>query len=244
MEHRSKKNRWSSAASEEAATATLAGSSSCLTHEEGMGGKKSVRKGGASSSSVYERRRKQKGARGGCRMEVLLSQPEDPVLDDGKNLYTKKNTLSWLIEAGVLHKDQKLRYMYRRKELGVGGWVMPEGVLCGCCNDVVTLSTFETHCGSKLHRPCANIFVEDGRSIAALQMEALKKQMSSVKMSSSSFHKGNRRGNLQVVKDSVLDVNDDTCGVCGDGGMLICCDHCPSTFHLKCMGLMVIYCVP
>jgi hypothetical protein len=95
-----------------------------------------------------------------------------------------------------------------------------------------------------LHRPCANIFVEDGRSIAALQMEALKKQMSSVKMSSSSFHKGNRRGNLQVVKDSVLDVNDDTCGVCGDGGMLICCDHCPSTFHLKCMELMVIYSVP
>jgi hypothetical protein len=244
MEHRSKKNRWSSAASEEAAMATLAGSSSCLTHDEGMGGKKGVRKGGASSSSVHERRRKQKGARGGCRMEVLLSQPEDPVLDDGKNLYTKKNTFSWLIEAGVLHKDQKLRYMYRRKELGVGGWVTPEGVLCGCCNDVVTLSTFETHCGSKLHRPCANIFVEDGRSIAALQMEALKKQMSSVKMSSSSFHKGNRRGNLQVVKDSVLDVNDDTCGVCGDGGMLICCDHCPSTFHLKCMELMVIYCVP
>ncbi|CAK9874214.1 unnamed protein product [Sphagnum jensenii] len=240
MEHRSKKNRWSSAASEEAAMATLAGSSSCLTHDEGMGGKKGVRKGGASSSSVHERRRKQKGARGGCRMEVLLSPPEDPVLDDGKNLYTKKNTFSWLIEAGVLHKDQKLRYMYRRKELGVGGWVTPEGVLCGCCNAVVTLSTFETHCGSKLHRPCANIFVEDGRSIAALQMEALKKQMSSMKMSSSSFHKGNRRGNLQVVKDSVLDVNDDTCGVCGDGGMLICCDHCPSTFHLKCMELMVV----
>jgi len=186
------------------------------------------------------------GGRGGCRMEVKLSAPEDPApgVEAGTMMMSvnaKKSILSWLMDVGMLVENQKLRYMHRKKELGLDGWVTSEGVLCGCCKTIVTLSMFEAHCGSKLHRPCANIYVEDGRTLTELQMEALRKHNSSER--SIYFHPamgpGRRRSGSTKGKEHAADGNDDTCGVCGDGGMLICCDLCPSTFHLTCMELEV-----
>ncbi|KAH8973973.1 hypothetical protein BDL97_01G077000 [Sphagnum fallax] len=187
------------------------------------------------------------GGRGGCRMEVKLSAPEDPApgVEAGTMMMSvnaKKSILSWLMDVGMLVENQKLRYMHRKKELGLDGWVTSEGVLCGCCKTIVTLSMFEAHCGSKLHRPCANIYVEDGRTLTELQMEALRKHNSSER--SIYFHPamgpGRRRSGSTKGKEHAADGNDDTCGVCGDGGMLICCDLCPSTFHLTCMELEAV----
>ena len=35
------------------------------------------------------------------------------------------------------------------------------------------------------------------------------------------------------------DSSDDACGVCADGGELLCCDSCPSTFHPACLAMKV-----
>eukprot|EP00854_Cymbomonas_tetramitiformis_P014701 gene14701-17369_t len=34
-----------------------------------------------------------------------------------------------------------------------------------------------------------------------------------------------------------MDVWDEVCLMCGDGGELACCDYCPHVYHLKCIGL-------
>ncbi len=197
---------------------------------------------------VQEKIGKKKGGHGGCRMEVKLSAPVDSVHEGGSltSMNAKKSILSWLMDLGMLAVNQKLRYVHRtRKQIALDGWVTPEGVLCSCCKTIVTLSMFEAHCGSKLHRPCANIYVEDGRTLTELQIEALKNQNPSDQLAVYSHPATtvcpgrSRSGATTKVKECAADGNDDTCGVCGDGGMLICCDHCPSTFHLSCMELQV-----
>jgi hypothetical protein len=211
---------------------------------------KSKRGWGQYKSPSQENSRKKNGTRGGCRMEVLLSAPSGhEILEDGTvgagGATARKNILSWLIQAGALVKDQELFYLHKGKKNLGHGWVTTDGVLCGCCNDVFTLSYFEEHCGSRLHRPCQNIFVDGGKSLTDLQMEVFQKENDFI---GSGVHfktgSGKRRRSAKDKEKVEGDGSDDTCGVCGDGGTLICCDHCPSTYHLACMELQVnLHCV-
>lgn len=168
-------------------------------------------------------------ARGGCRMQVLLSLPAREkdslsVQESGEQSYFKKSTvLSLLIDKGILKENESVCYINRKDgHVMKKGHVTREGVLCSCCKDIFTLSNFEAHAGSKLHRPSANIFLDDGRSLSECLMCAWALQDAKEK------------------KEGFTDSNDDSCGVCGDGGELILCDHCPSTFHADCIGLEVI----
>ncbi|KAK8705570.1 hypothetical protein V6N13_049168 [Hibiscus sabdariffa] len=87
---------------------------------------------------------------------------------------------------------------------------------------VVACSERVRDAGSNNHWPSANIILDDGtgRSLSECQRQVRQ----SMKITTTSTH-------------SFRDENDHVCSACCGGGELICCDYCPSSFHMKCLGL-------
>ncbi|XP_066389153.1 uncharacterized protein [Miscanthus floridulus] len=146
---------------------------------------------------------------------------------DGYIPYEWKRTVySWMIDLGVVSEDMQVKYMNnnRTREM-LAGKITREGIFCGCCSKILTVAKFELHAGSKEKKPYANIFLEGGRvSLLQCLLDAWEKH---TRCENKGFYK----------IDKGEDEHDDTCAICGDGGDLVCCDHCASTFHLDCLGI-------
>ncbi|GKE43837.1 increased DNA methylation 1-like protein [Tanacetum coccineum] len=80
------------------------------------------------------------------------------------------------------------------------------------------------------HRPAANLFFDDKRSILDCQTQL---QLESV------LPADDDKSTKSL--DYVTDTNDDYCSFCNNGGELLLCDSCTSSFHSTCIGLD---CVP
>ncbi|KAK6926698.1 Zinc finger, PHD-finger [Dillenia turbinata] len=118
-----------------------------------------------------------------------------------------------VFEEGVLSDGTEVAYYARGQRL-LSGVKKGSGILCKCCNKVISASQFEAHAGWATRRkPYLHIYTSNGVSLHELSISLSK-------------------GRKFSTKDS-----DDLCSICADGGDLVCCDGCPRAFHVDCLSL-------
>ncbi|KAL8092220.1 uncharacterized protein LOC141720564 [Apium graveolens] len=152
-----------------------------------------------------------------------------PVMDPCLSNSNPQTVLSWLIDNNMLLNMSKVYYGGRENDCKLAeGRVTRYGIMCICCQDTFTLSSFEAHAGSKSNRPSANIYLEDGSGRSLLKCQMQLKCDIDARLSP--------EDPCQVKIDQHI-ANDDICTVCHHGGNIIMCDGCPSSFHTVCLGL-------
>ncbi|XP_031252358.1 increased DNA methylation 1-like [Pistacia vera] len=157
------------------------------------------------------------------------------LLSDSNKVNSRSVAISWLIDNNLVLPKSKAHYLGVNGPLAKGQ-IDRDGIKCDCCNQVFTLSKFEAHAGSKKHRPAANIFLDDGKSLSDCQRQMFenneirrfeKKQHNAIENDKLCFEK----------KQHKAMENDKLCSVCRSEGELIFCSNCPSSFHKRCLGL-------
>lgn len=159
---------------------------------------------------------------------LLIRKGGTDVLDGRQIVLARKTVLCWLIATGFMTlKDVVQCRNPENNEVLKDGWVTWDGILCSCCITTFSISDFKAHAMISLPRSSLNLCLQSGKSFTLCQIEAWNAEYM------------DRRSNACSRKVEAADENDDTCGFCGDGGELLCCDNCPSTYHQSCLSVKV-----
>jgi hypothetical protein len=169
---------------------------------------------------------------------VLRPRGEDKH-DGNEKRRSSRTLLSVLMDKKILMRRDMKKVTCTRAARGSPplkrGVITSDGLIrCECCNKAFTVAEFDAHSSSSTTTSGPgwgrNVFLEDGRSLAQCLIQLRKKSM----VGSSSMGLGVR----VRVKSKCTDLEGDSvCSICHDGGELLLCDHCPSTFHHDCLGL-------
>ncbi|KAK8479965.1 hypothetical protein V6N13_014690 [Hibiscus sabdariffa] len=173
-----------------------------------------------------------------------LNKPENQVVKSSKRVRegpvssrNPRTILSWLIDNNVVSMLEKVYYRSRTGAPLMKGQITRDGIQCHCCSKVFTLTTFEDHAGSTNDRPAANIILDDGTGRSLSDCQRQVRDSMNVTMSTWSTHSTVESPKTVKAANSFQHENDEVCSACCGGGDLICCEYCPSAFHMKCLGL-------
>ncbi|KAI7755487.1 hypothetical protein M8C21_031661, partial [Ambrosia artemisiifolia] len=159
---------------------------------------------------------------------LLAHGSENGSKQDNKGVLVikKRNLLTWMIDSGVIMVGTKVQYgKTRRQKRSSEGIITSDGICCSCCSETMGITKFVAHCGGTFGQVFDNLYLESGVCLRKCLMDSWRKEEES---------DINRFNVVDIQGD---DPNDDTCNICGDGGDLICCDGCPSTFHQSCLDV-------
>ncbi|KAG9440593.1 hypothetical protein H6P81_020758 [Aristolochia fimbriata] len=171
------------------------------------------------------------------RMCTRSSRKHKAVADSSKPLvmlssakhHNARSVISWLMKNGVIYPMQQESYINKSDgSIMASGSICKKGIRCNCCNKVYNISAFEAHAGSSYHRPAANIYLTDGRSLQECQNEV---------WDAPKCKRYKRDTSERTNTENLLLGEDDICSICRHDGNLLLCDGCPSAFHKACVGL-------
>ncbi|XP_066350192.1 uncharacterized protein [Miscanthus floridulus] len=135
-----------------------------------------------------------------------------------------RTVLNKLLEMGIVARVNILQCRGPGgKNVLKDGNITTSGIRCRCCGTTFTMSKFKCHAGLRQEVPSLNLFLGTGKSYSLCQLQAW------------SIEQKVRKERAKDTMSLQADQNDDTCGSCGDGGELICCDNCPASYHQACL---------
>ncbi|ONM17363.1 Increased DNA methylation 1 [Zea mays] len=136
-----------------------------------------------------------------------------------------RTVLNKLLEMGIVARVDILQcHGPGGKNVLKDGNITASGIQCQCCGTTFTMSKFKCHAGLRQEVPSLNLFLDTGKSYSLCQLQAW------------SIEQKVRKEHAKDTMSLQADQNDDTCGSCGDGGELICCDNCPASYHQACLS--------
>uniref|UniRef100_A0ACD5WWV3 Uncharacterized protein n=1 Tax=Avena sativa TaxID=4498 RepID=A0ACD5WWV3_AVESA len=140
-----------------------------------------------------------------------------------------KTVLSLLVDKNILLPRFKLTYKQESDGPHIKeGSITRDGIKCRCCNQLFTMESFEVHAGCNTQFPAAHMFLKDGRSLSQCLVQLMGENKPK-----DSLHVRLKKKYSDMESDSI-------CSICNEGGDILLCDSCPSSFHHACVGLEVL----
>ncbi|KAI3689761.1 hypothetical protein L2E82_47728 [Cichorium intybus] len=159
-------------------------------------------------------------------------------ISNPKETQKSATILSWLVDSKIVPENATIYNTGTTSQDGFKkGTIESNGILCTCCRSFFTVPGFQMHTGGRIFDNPYDAIGVDG-----IQGDGSITPLSQCMESALKNRDEPEHHEIKYVttKGSDGDIYDDVCILCADGGNLICCEQCNSTFHVKCLGMQVV----